>query len=283
MAKIETPEPGIYPGVPFDEYLKWEAVNHSFLHELDTKSPAHAKESRDSPKPPSEAFEIGTAVHKLCLEPFEFDECYSVPPKCDRRTKEGKAMWAEFQSQCNGKKVIEKEDYLICVAMVEAIQSHKDAREILRSGELEVCIVWIDKRTGLLCKARLDYVHLQRGIIADLKSARDAGREEFAKAIWNYGYHSKAAFYIDGLDTLLNNEPAFVFVAVEKTRPFAVGCYEAKETLILAGRNAYRRALDTYKKCIKTKKWPAYGDEIEFIDLPRWALSREGINERYML
>ena len=36
-------EPGIYPGVSFEDYAKWEAVNNSVLQILNKKSALHAK------------------------------------------------------------------------------------------------------------------------------------------------------------------------------------------------------------------------------------------------
>ena len=36
------PEPGIYPGVPMDEYLGWDCASNSRLRRL-RRSPAHLK------------------------------------------------------------------------------------------------------------------------------------------------------------------------------------------------------------------------------------------------
>ena len=52
-------KPGIYPGVPFDEYLKWEAVSNTLLVKLRKQSPMPAKYFMDPPKPSTPAQTIG--------------------------------------------------------------------------------------------------------------------------------------------------------------------------------------------------------------------------------
>ena len=49
------------------------------------------------PMVPSDAMRQGSLVDCLITEPQNFDRKYVVAPKCDRRTKAGKATWAEAQ------------------------------------------------------------------------------------------------------------------------------------------------------------------------------------------
>jgi exodeoxyribonuclease VIII len=41
-----------------------------------------------------------------------------------------------------------------------------------------------------------------------------------------------------------------------------------------AGREAYQRNLDTYKRCMDSGRWPAYSSAIETLTLPRWAIQQ---------
>jgi hypothetical protein len=283
MAEKQKLKPGIYPNVPFDEYLQWEAINNTLLRIIDTQSAAHAKTHKDNPPPPSKAFEQGRIFHALTLEPMDFDSRYAVAPQVDRRTKAGKEAWGAFEASVDGKHIVVEEDYQACLKMAEAVQAHRAAWNLLRFGQPEVCIIWQDPLTGLLCKARLDYVHLENRVIVDLKSTRDASPDAFSKAIWNYGYHQQAAFYLDGLGTLLGDVVEFVFVPVEKTEPFAAACYRAASDILTMGVEAYQRSLQTYKECVVSGEWPAYSQEVELITLPRWAQSAEMLAERYEL
>ena len=273
-----TPKIGTYPNVPFEEYIKWEAASNTILGIIDNKSPAHAKSFMDNPPEPSEAFVFGKALHKFNLEVMSFDETCVVAPDVDKRTKNGKVKWQEFLDKNNDKLVMTQEQYEKCKSMAEAIENHSNAKKFIWGGSPEICIVWLDTKTGVLCKARLDYVH-NEGVIADLKSTRDASLSYFARAIYNYGYHRQAAFYSDGWYALTKDMPEFVFVPVEKEEPFGVATYLAGEDVITAGRQSYERALKIYAECLQSGDWPGYSNEIEMIHLPTWALMREGISE----
>lgn len=276
------PKPGIYPGVPFDEYCEWDAVNNSILSKIISHSPAHAKEQRDNPPPKSEAFVFGEGWHCHALEPSEFDNRYAIAPVCDRRTKDGKEVWKKFQESINSKKIIRPEEYLQMQYMTEAIKRQIIYR-FIQGGEAEVCIVWHNKRTGLLCKARLDYVHRSQAVIIDLKSTRDASQEPFSKAVYRYGYYQQGAWYADGWKELTGDPPAFTFLAVEKSPPYCPAAYELGAKDIIAGRLAYRRAIKIYAECLEKDEWPGYPDEVRMISMPDWALKEAGVNQYQLL
>ena len=269
-------EPGIYPNTSFDVYRQWEAVNNSLLSKIISHSPAHAKEMRDNPPPQSEAFYFGEGWHCHALEPDKFNDRYAIAPVCDRRTKAGKETWSKFTESVNGKKVIRSEDYLQMQRMTEAIKKQVIHR-FIEKGQAEVCIVW--EMRGLLCKARLDYVHQDEAVIIDLKSTRDASKDAFSKAIYNYGYYQQGAWYSDGWEALIGDPPAFTFLAVEKSSPYCPAAYELGAKDIIAGRIAYKKALKIYKECVESGVWPGYPDEVRMISMPEWALSRSGVNQ----
>lgn len=278
---MKPPKPGIYSGVPFSEYEQWEAVNNSTLWTLKTQSPLHAKTFMENPPEPTEAFIIGQAFHTLVLEPRKFNKFYLITPVCDRRTKEGKAIYEAFQDNLDGQEILTKEQFDMIDVMADSIKKQIIHR-LIEQGEAEVCIVWIDKKTGLVCKARIDYVHREmdaeyNSVLIDLKSTRDASPNDFSKAIYNYGYYQQCAFYSDGWNVLTGDPTAFVFLPVEKKEPFAVAAYEMHEQVIFAGRQSYRQALDTFAECKKKDEWPGYAKEVVMLSLPQWALRKEGI------
>lgn len=264
------PEPGIYHNIPFEEYIRWEAASNTILGIIENQSPAHAQAFMATPPKSSEALDFGQALHTFNLEVMSFDEKYIVAPNFDRRTKKGKAASAKFDEDNKGKKRLEQDAYDTILAMAASIETHHFAKRFMWGGKPELSIVWRDKATGVLCKARLDYYH-QDGVIADLKSTRDASVAAFSKAIYNYGYHRQAAFYSAGWEALEDEEPEFIFIAVEKTRPYGVATYIACEDVIIAGRFSYKQALKTYAECYKSGLWPSYPQEISEIHLPAWA------------
>ena len=271
-------EVGIYYDIPFSEYEQWDAINNSVLWTLKSQSPLHAKAMMDNPPEQTEPFRIGRAFHTLLLEPRKFNREYAVMPVCDRRTKEGKAIYEAFQKSNDGKEILSKDDFNQIDVMGEAIKKQIIYRYI-QQGEAEVCIVWQDKKTKLFCKARIDYVHKEQAILIDLKSTTNASPTEFSKAMYNYGYYQQAAFYSYGWKILAGNEPCFVFLPVEKTPPYAVAAYEAHEQVIFAGKQSYRQALDRYAECLKKNEWPGYQESVEILNLPEWALRNVGIGQ----
>jgi len=270
-------EPGIYTDMPYAEYKKIEAINNSTLWTLKTHSPLHAKTFMDNP-PQTDAFRIGGAFHMLLLEPRKFNRFYAIMPECDRRTKEGKQIYEVFTSSCNGKEILSNSEYEQIDIMADAIKK-QILYKLIQKGESEVVLIWKEKKTKILCKARIDYLHRDRAILIDLKSTIDASESHFARAMYNYGYYQQAAFYCDGWKTLTKDEPAFVFMPTEKQPPYAVAAYETHEQAISAGRHSYQQALDIWAECTKTGKWPGYEDKIKVLNLPTWALNNEGIGQ----
>jgi len=269
--------PGIYTNIPFDEYRKWDAVHNTLLSNVQGKSPFHAKYYKEHPSPDTPAFFIGRAAHCLALEPDKFDQRYTMFG--GRRA--GK-VWAEFVSKANGKVVLTESEYESIKQVAESIKQQVVHR-FIQQGEAEVCIVWTDKETGLLCKARLDYVHRERAFIIDLKTTRDAALDQFQRAMWTYRYYQQAAFYSDGWKALTGDPTVFVFLPVEKDPPYAVAAYEVHDNTIWAGRLEYRKALETWAECVKTGVYPSYADSVEMINLTDWALKESGVDKYRVL
>jgi len=273
-----TPKPGIYPGVPFDEYVKWEAVNNSFLWTMKTKSAAHARYYKDNPKLPTPALKYGHVLHTLALEPKAFKNRYLVAPACDRRTKAGKDIYLHWKQGLNGKEAVAATDYESMLILDKAMRSQR-IHLFIEQGESEVCIVWVDKKSGLLCKGRIDYAHRGRAVIIDLKSTIDATKEAFARSIWNFGYYQQAAFYCDGWQELTGDPPAYVFLTYEKNPPYLIAARELAAKDIIAGRLSYRAELKKYAEYEREGHWPGFSDKVEIISMPDWALNQAGVNK----
>lgn len=271
-------EHGIYEGMPFSEYREIEAVNNTLLWDIVSKTPLHARYEQLHPKDtPSLVF--GRALHAKVLEPDTFGNKYIVAPEVDRRTKAGKATWAAFVESAGGREVLTQEDAASIEAIAQAMQKQV-IHKLVRSGEAEVVLVWEDEETGLLCKARLDYLHRAFDqIIIDLKSTEDASPEGFSRSMAKYGYHQQASFYSHGWEVLANLTPAFTFLAVEKNPPYAAAAYQIQAASLDAGEISWRKAIRTYAECLEKDQWPGYEDKILPIEIPQWALNAAGVNE----
>ena len=78
------------------EYRQHEGISRSQLWKI-RESPEKFKYAMEHPEEPTPALLFGQMVHKLVLEPDTFDEEFIVAPEVDKRTKEGKAAWAQFE------------------------------------------------------------------------------------------------------------------------------------------------------------------------------------------
>ena len=246
------------------DYHADPAISASQLKEI-SRSPFHYwKRYVDpdrSPLKPTAAMRFGSLVHCAVLEPKELLQRYALAP--DRRTKEGKAIADKMLA--DGIEPVNDNDFEQALSMAAAVHSHQTASLLLTNGQAEQSFWWDDVATRLRCKCRPDLFDGE--LIVDLKTCVDASPAGFGKAIANFGYQLQAAHYLAG--TLAKR---FIFVAVEKVYPFAVGVYELDAEALVHGSIARHNALQRVQDCRAVGEWPGYTDGIQTLQLPGWAL-----------
>ncbi len=294
-----TPTPGVHGGTSFEDYHRWDAMSNSRLSKLaGDGTPAHLKAYLETGGRTTEALILGRAIHVSILEPDTFDARYVVAEQCTAMTKE-KARCSKMGSSLHSaqgwlcgthlkmapmslvtdKEVIAPDDRAVCLGMRDAVWKHPAASALLRGISplnAEVSLAWIDPDTGAMAKARPDYVTeaIAGGALVDLKSALSAGRTKFAKSIFDNGYHRQSALYLDGAAACGVDVQHFVHIAVEKEYPYAVAVYRMRDEHVMYGRRELFPLKHRYADCVATDQWPAYGDEVEDIELPAWAVAQ---------
>ena len=63
----------------------------------------------------------------------------------------------------------------------------------------------------------------------------------------------------------------FIFLAVEKTYPYAVAVYELDADAVAVGKQLQQSNLQAIANCKDAQAWPGYTDQIQTLSLPRWA------------
>lgn len=255
------------------EYREHPAISRSDLWKI-RESPEKFIYYRENPAEPTPALIFGQAFHKLALQPESFYDEFVVAPKADRRTKEGKALWAEFCEQSEGKTVIPGEDYEKASAMVDSLYNAPFVKTLL-SGEKEKEFFWVDNLTSEECKCRADCVSELNGmnLIIDLKSAASANLERFTKDAINYGYDFQAAMYTEGVEKCTGKKFSFVFLVIEKEPPYAVNILQADEIFVKRGKDIFRELIGIYHDCKTTGDWYGYLGKytvINSLSLPAW-------------
>lgn len=268
----------IVHGLSAAEYHAHPAISKSKLDQI-ARSPFHYHAAYLSPEKPERdetaAMKLGTLAHCAVLEPDQLEHRYIIqPPELDMRSAAGKAWKAGIK---DGFTVISDEMNKAACRIDTSLRRLPDIASALSIGKPEVSVFYRDEITGLDLKARLDWVH-ECGdggvIILDVKTTQDASPRQFARSVAAYRYHCQSAYYTDLYQKASGRTVhAFVFAVCESNAPHAAACYQLTEAATHRGRALYREDLQLLKSCIDRNTWPAYGDEVQPLDLPSWAMN----------
>lgn len=257
------------------EYRQHPAISRSELWRMN-ESPEKFRWFKDHPIEPTPSLLFGQAVHKLLLQPESFREEFAVAPVADRRTKAGRELYDEFSATVGERTVVSRDDYDKALEMVTAVRLNPLSVKLL-AGEKEVPFFWKDEDTGEQCKCRVDCLTEIDGqyYIVDYKSTGNAQTEIFSnKDVFRYGYYFQAAMYSEGVmsSRAMSERPRFVFIAQEKTAPYAVNVISVPDDVMLAGIDKYRELLGKYHECRVMDYWPGYNSmgEMNEVLLPGW-------------
>jgi hypothetical protein len=145
----------------------------------------------------------------------------------------------------------------------------------LLDGEHEKPFYWVDDLTGEGCKIRVDCISTIGGkpVIVDYKTTADASTDGFTRSVINYGYDFQAGMYCEGVEKATGKKPLFVFVAQEKTAPYAVNILQADDLMVQRGYDIFRELIGIYHECKQTGNWYGYlgaYNVINNLSLPAW-------------
>lgn len=255
------------------EYRQSEGISRSELWRL-RESPEKFKWFQEHPEPSTPALVFGAAVHKLLLEPDSFGAEFAVAPECDRRTKDGRDAYNAFLTASDGKSIISLADYEKAAEMAQKALEAPFVKKLL-DGEREKPLFWVDDLTGEKCKCRLDVLTAvnDRLIIVDYKTTADASTDGFTRSVINYGYDFQAGMYCEGVEKVTGQKPLFVFIAQEKTAPYAINILQADDLMVQRGYDIFRELIGIYHECKQTGNWFGYlgaYNVINNLSLPAW-------------
>lgn len=241
------------------EYHAHPAFSSTHLKKIQCSTPFHYKYWVDNPQEQTPSLLFGSAAHKAVLEPETFSEEFAVAPNVDRRTKEGKEIYAAFVEESQGKDVISASDFETIEDMKDAIDNYPLARQLL-TGECEKSFFWIDTDTGEECKVRPDCITEFEGkkYIVDYKTTDSCADGHFERTCRKYGYKLQAGMYVEGLFNTKYEDCGFAFVAQEKSAPYAVRVFICDPEFIKEGQEQFHQMLSILHECINTGNWYGY-------------------------
>ena len=242
------------------EYRSADGISRSELNILLSQSPAHMKYAQEH-KEDAEALALleGRAAHKEILEPNTFADEFACAPQCDRRTKEGKEIYAKFIEEAEEKDILTADSYQKVKDMATAIKQNPIAVKFLQ-GEHELSFFWTDADTGERCKVRPDCIAEIDGkkYIVDYKTTDSCADGHFERSVRKYGYKFQAGMYREGVFQNTFEDYGFVFIAQEKKAPYAARVYICNEDFIQEGAEQFKEAISIYHWCKEHNNFYGY-------------------------
>tara|TARA_R100000697_G_C5448613_1_gene197007 strand:- start:19 stop:822 length:804 start_codon:yes stop_codon:yes gene_type:complete len=208
------------------------------------------------------AYDFGSYIHSLILEPEKVDDEYAIFEGASRR---GNA-YKEFKAENEGKIIITRSQFLQAQAILEAYTEHELASSMVTRGKAEqtLCV----ELEGMKIKVRADYV--KYGQIIDVKTTSDpVDRFAVGKTVVRFDYDLSAALYVDAFTKYFGNEFEFYFLFINKMSN-EIEVLKASKNLLENGRRKYKKSIQLLKKARETGKY--FEEGIQEVDIPSWAV-----------
>lgn len=262
---------------PDPSYRREPGENQSHLKHI-LKSPAHYKASKQRRFAASVFMDIGSALHCKVLEgDEEFSRRFVQKPEdLSLATKEGK----EWKAANKTKTILSNNDKDMAWdsvhGMTESLRKLEwfdwDQPDYRKFNELS--IYW--EAQGVECKARLDRLVIEedRCLVLDLKTTDSIEPDVFSKKVaGGMNYVFQAAWYAEAASLAFKKPADFIFVAIERQKPWSVGIFQVSEEMMEEGKAQINEARRRLVECRQTKAWPAPEITFNTLELPRWYTS----------
>ncbi|HKV10739.1 MAG TPA: PD-(D/E)XK nuclease-like domain-containing protein [Thermoanaerobaculia bacterium] len=240
------------------------------------------------------ASDLGTLIHGFLLgEAAEIEiirihtnknKIGPTVPATDYRTKEAQELRDAAREA--GKLPVLEHVYEAALAIVDPLRNQLDevTEGAFSESVKEVTALW--ESGGVLCKARMDALHLGRGLVIDLKFLANAHPVAFGRSMVRYGYDLQHASYLEAVGTChpeLAGRVDFQFLLIEvdphSKVPARLGDRFVISSPVLAGSKKglgearWARAKAKWRACLESGSWPAY--EAAPIEAAPWELQDE--------
>lgn len=230
----------VFYDMEFDKYLQMGKISTSDIKAILDNPFAFLKGIK---KEKTINMVFGSLCHSLILEPHKTSNCFAIEPVCDKRTKEGKAIYEKFISEIDDTMEIVKPDvYNKALELVEAFKKTPLFSFYVENAKCEVVA------QNDIFKGRADIYNKKEGFIADLKIVSDSSAEAFAKLAGNLRYYIQAYIYMQ-----LFNVDKFYFIAIESKEPYTSAIYELDKTALDLAKDNIDKALKTLQELKENK------------------------------
>lgn len=195
------------------------------------------------------AFDEGSYAHALILEPHVIEDEFAF---YSGFRKSGKA-WEEFKRMHDGKIILSKPQKHRVEKWVESYNERSEAISLVSGGVAEQSIV--GTLNDVPIKVRADYVNVEKGYIADVKTtAYSPDVDSFKQVIDMFSYDLSAALYCQMFEQYYNKPFDFYFIVLGK-KDHICEVYKMSDTTMNKGKLEVSKALKIYKECKEKNDW----------------------------
>jgi hypothetical protein len=271
--------PGIHDGVAADEYhdgaTETPSLSASIARLLVSKSPAHARAAHPVLNPElqrqeSDRFDVGTAAHKLLLEGEDAISVYLGP---DWRTKDARDFRDEARAQGQIPLLLEQAGNVrsMVAEARDQLARHRARPPLFADGKPEQTLIWEDEH-GVMCRARLDWLHDDYEAISDYKTtSASADPEKWTRTMYGMGADIQVAWYIRGVERLTGTRPLFRYCVQETYPPYALSVIDLAPSALAFAEQKVEIAIRLWADCVESDSWPGYSQFVASIEIPTWA------------
>lgn len=279
MTTAAIPDVGWVDGLDASVYHAHPALSSSGMRRLlPPSTPAHFKYGLEHQRPPTREMELGTCVH---TEVLGVGTDWTVVDAKDWRSKAAQDF-AQGARDRGLIPVLPSERDLI-LGMADAVAAHPLAGPLLfeGTGTPERALFWRDEKTGVHCRALVDFSPHNRASLVDVKTCRSAAPADLPRHMAQYGYDVQAAHYMRGGRALglLEPDAEFIWVFVEREAPHMVSVVRLAPVDMQYAHDRCTLAYELYRDCTAADSWPGYGDGLRTITLPGWTRRDHDITE----
>lgn len=266
-ALVKAPPPGIYPNVPFSEYLKWPLLSYSAIKYGRSPQGSMKKLSAafdgELTSPPTDDMVLGSALHTAFLEPELSHEKVALWDGKVRRGDE----WEQFKRKHAGKAILTQKAHEKMVSMTRSIRANKWVQANIGLG-VKTEVSAVGTYNGVQVRGRADI--LLDDMIVDIKKMRGVDTRTITNTIFSFGYHIQAAIY-----RKLFNRDRFVLICVEGTKPYDCVAVELMDDVLTMGETDTVTILDQYKHAVKIGRFAGQCDDLLPINVPDWMADKD--------
>lgn len=181
--------------------------------------------------------------------------------------------WEAFRAAHQREIICLQSEYEEAESAADSVMSDEVAWPLIESARKQIVMTW--EYEGVPCAAgipgqRGGFDLLYPDAIRDLKLTSNAEPEAINRQILNMGWHEQLVFYRHGARANGIDVRTLGILAVEAKPPHVVTCMRLDPALTELGERGVRSAIERYKACVESGRWPGYvQSEIE-TSCPAW-------------